>query len=50
MLWLAFLVLAICSEGQAASADEAKTDRIKIEYVPPANPQHQAIYEMLSRM
>lgn len=49
VLWLAFLVFALGFEGLAASADEAKTERIKIEYVPPANPEHQAIYALLKQ-
>jgi len=46
-LSLAFLLLGICVCGPSAFSDEARTNRIKIEYVPPTNSQHQAIYDML---
>jgi hypothetical protein len=45
--WLVFLVLGLCLAASAAPSQEARTNRIKIEYVPPTNPQHQAVYDML---
>jgi hypothetical protein len=45
--WTAFLVLGMCLEASAAPADDARADRIKIEYVQPTNPQQQQIYDML---
>jgi hypothetical protein len=46
-LSLAFLILGALLCAPAAAADEARTNRIKIEYVPPTNPAHQKLYEML---
>jgi hypothetical protein len=48
--WLVFLLaFAACLDARGAFADEARTDRIKIEYAPPTNPQHQAVYDLLRR-
>jgi hypothetical protein len=47
VLWLAFLVLALLLPGKNASAEDARPDRIKIDYVAPTNPEQKAIYDSL---
>jgi hypothetical protein len=44
---LAFLILGACLCAPGAWADEARTNRIKVEYVRPTNPAHEKIYELL---
>ena len=43
VLWIALIVAALVP----ASADEARPNRIHIEYVPPKSPENQRIYEAL---
>jgi len=38
---------AIHQKNEAADADEEQPNRIRIEYVPPKNPEHQKLYEMV---
>lgn len=45
-LWLAFLFIATLGQT-AITADEVHTDRIKIQYEFPTNPEHLRIYDLL---
>jgi len=46
-----FLAVLFCAAtmGLAAAADEARTQRIQIEYVAYSNPAHQELYELLKQ-
>jgi hypothetical protein len=47
VLWLVIPVFGLWFVGKNAFANEAKADRIKIEYLQPTNPQHQETYYLL---
>jgi len=49
---LGLALISVCSAifvppGATVEAAEATINRISVEYVPPTNPQHQALYQML---
>jgi hypothetical protein len=46
-LYLALWIVLIMSAAIPASADDARPNRIHIEYVPPKSPENQRIYEAL---
>ena len=49
--WLLFslgAVVFILSQA-SAKAEEARENRIRVEYVPPTNPEHQRLYELLKQ-
>ena len=43
------LFLALVGVGGTAAADEARPNRMQIEYVPPKNPAFQPIYDALKQ-
>ncbi len=46
--WMSLLaIFALFAQPTPAAADEAKPNRIQIEYVAPRNPDHQELYEFL---
>lgn len=48
--WLsaaAFIAVSMIPQAPANAAPEARANRMLVEYVPPTNPAHQKIYEML---
>jgi hypothetical protein len=47
VVWLALLVLALFVGDKSAPAEDARPDRIKIEYVPPTNPEQKTLYDAL---
>jgi hypothetical protein len=47
-LCFAFFLALFCVGGPAV-ADDARTNRIQIEYVPPKNPAFQPIYDALKQ-
>ena len=47
VLWLACVALALFLNGSPGFADDARPDRIKIDYVPPTNPEQKSIYDAL---
>jgi len=50
--WVECLAFVGCTSVSAMlatplTADEAKINRILVEYVPPTNPDHEALYQLL---
>lgn len=46
-LLFAFSITLVAMLGTPAVADQARPNRIRIEYVPPKNPDFQPIYDLL---